>query len=1138
MRLVDGRVVYAASDLNDYLACPHRVALRRDALEHARPLPDEDPTFEIVARKGRQHERSVLEEYRSAGKRVTEIADDGGSPERFARAVDSTRAAMVRGDELIYQAAFLSDGWSGRADFLERVETPSALGEYSYVVADSKLALRERPEFLVQLCLYAEFVESVQGRPPDEVRAIFGDRREAAFDPLRFLPYVRRAKRRFGARGGSLTIEVVPERIGACGRCGWSERCEAARRGVDHLSFVAWIRNDQIAKLRAAGIETLTALAYARDEAAPHGMGSFAALRRQARLQLAQRETGVHSFELLDRRDDAGFALMPAPDEHDVYFDMEGDPLYEAGSGLEYLFGAYLRAPMPGYRFEWGETRPDEKRAFECFVDWLVKHRSDHPAAHIYHYAPYERTALRRLAMRHASREDEVDNLLRTEAFVDLYAVVRGSIVQSQEGYSIKKLEPFYGFTRTTDVRKGDQSIIAFEEYLLGNDDGTRDEHKRTDIIGYNREDCESTEQLHRWLLRIRPADIPWRGTEPPKGKTEEAKAEDAARNALEAALLDGAAEDSPRALAASLLSYHRREAKPVSWAVFDRTENDVDFVHDDNDALGGLTLSDDPAHAPVVPARKNARVEYTYRFPPQMHKLGRDPIDPATKKSPGELVAVDDEHGLVRIKLSGKASHPKALIPGWPINTKHQAAALIAFGDAVLRGTAASEFSAAWDILSRATPRITGLNEGAIVQPEIRPGEEAVDPADVADLVQRLDHSALVVQGPPGSGKTYVAAHVVAALVKAGKRVGVTSTSHKAINNLLREIETVVAERGERLRGVKKGDEGSDNAFQGAHGMFESRSEYDSFADFNVVAGTTWLFVNPAVAPVDVLIIDEAGQFALADAIATATRAKSVLMLGDPLQLAHVSQGTHPGGAGVSVLTHIVGEGKTIAPDRGVFLDRSFRMHPTLTAFVSAMMYGRRLESAESCALQRIDTSWFSGAGLRFVAVDHDGNAQCSEEEAATVEEIVAGLVGGTFTDRHGKTRTMTVDDILVVAPYNQQVRLLSRRLRTRFGAGMRVGTVDRFQGQEAPVVIYSLAASSAEDAPRGADFLFEENRFNVAVSRGRALAVVVASPRLLETACGTVDLLRSVSAFCAFAELAAEPIRVPAAEQIPLFN
>jgi len=1130
VRLVDGRVVYAASDLNDYLACPHRVALNRRALVRGDVPPEEDPAQAIVARKGREHELRVLERMEADGTAVVRVPEGDETARALLRAVATTRGAMQSGAEAIYQASFLDGAWTGRADFLVRVEEPSALGAWSYDVADTKLAIREKPQFLVQLCTYAELVASVQGALPRSVRALFGDGTEAAYDPRRYAAYVRAAQRRFLAAIGALDPEAVPERVPACEGCLWALHCVTARRRVDHLSLVAGMRRDQTKRLVAAGISTLERLATASAEARPARMAetTFAALRRQATLQLQQRVTGAYRYELLTPRELRGFAALPPPADGDVYFDMEGDPLYEAGKGLEYLFGAFVPDDARRtYREFWGETREQERAAFERFVDWLTAHRRAFPRAHVYHYAAYEKTALRRLAMRHGTREDEVDDLLRGEVLVDLYAVVKGALAQSQDGYSIKKLEVFYDFARAADVRRGDQSIVAFEEYLLD-----RDRAKRDDIVRYNEEDCVSTRRLHEWLLKLRDEararhaeEIPFRAQRDPRARTEEELKADAERDALQRALAEGVPADSPRALLAHLLAYHRREDKPVWWALFDRYEHDGDFVDDDTEALGGLVLADDIAPYKAGPRDRN--LTFTYRFPPQQHKLGKSkPHDPhARRPLLGELVGIDDDALLARIKRAPDAPHPRALIPGDPLPKNEQKNALRRFAEAVLDGTAAARYSAAWDILRGARPRITGLHEGARIQPEMRPGAEAIDPADVADLARRLDGSALVVQGPPGSGKTYTGAHVIAALLAEGKRIGVTSTSHKAINNLLHCVEDAVARRGETFRGVKKCDAANDESrfvSERDSAFVENAEKNAPFAEYALVAGTAWLFAREDLEPVDYLFIDEAGQVALADALAVATNARNAVLLGDPLQLAHVSLGTHPEGAGASVLEHLLAEHGTVPEDRGVFLDRTFRMHPALCEFVSAMVYDGRLCSAASCARQRIDAPWFAGAGLRHVAVEHEGNAQASEEETAAVEAVLAGLVGGTFTGRDGAARALAVADVLVVSPYNAQVRLLKGRLCKRFGDAARVGTVDKFQGQEAPAVIYSLATSSADDAPRGANFLFEENRFNVAVSRGRALAVLVCSPRLLETRCSTVDQLRAVAAFCAFTEAA----------------
>ncbi len=1139
MRLVEGRAVYAASDLNDYLACPHRVALNRRALLRGDAPPEDDPAAEIIARKGREHELAVLRRLEGEGIAVVRVPEGDASAADLLRAAEMTRAAMRSGAEAIYQGSFLDGEWTGRADFLFRVDAPSALGAWSYDVADTKLAIRAKPQFLVQLCTYALLVASVQRTLPRSVRALFGDGSEVAYDPARYAAYVRSAQRRFAAALGALDADAIPDRLSACEGCAWSAHCDGVRRRADHLSLVAGMRRDQTKRLAAAGIATLERLATAEAGARPERMAekTFATLRRQAALQFHQRTTGSRRYELLPPRAAHGFAALPPPAEGDVYFDMEGDPLYEAGRGLEYLFGAYVAddAERP-YREFWGETRAQEKAAFERFVDWLTAHRAAHPRAHVYHYAAYEKTALRRLAMRHGTREEEVDELLRGEILVDLYAVVKGALAQSQDGYSIKKLEAFYGFFRDAEVRRGDQSIVAFEEYLLD-----RDVARKLDIVRYNEEDCVSTRRLHEWLLHLRDearaafdAEIAFRAQRDPKLPSEERLRELAELSDVQRALLDGAAPGSPRELLAHLAGYHRREEKPVWWALFDRYERapDATFVDDDTEALGGLEPCVE--HPPVEPARRGTRTTYTYRFPVQQHKAGPGSwLDVDRRDAPAlEIVAVDDDERLVRVKKWPHDPHPRALAPGGPLFTGVQQNALKRFAAAVLAGSERESFPAAADLLYRARPRITGLRDGDRVQPELRAGAEAIEPADVADLALRLDRGVLPVQGPPGTGKTYTGACVIASLLAAGKRIGVTSTSHKAIDNLLAAVEDAVAARGESFRGVKKCDKANaDSAFvsRRAAPFVENATQNAPFGEYALVAGTSWLFAREELARVDYLVIDEAGQVALADALAMATNAENVILLGDPLQLAHVSVGTHPDGAGASVLEHLLTDERapetvrgTMPEDRGVFLDRTFRMHPALCDFVSAMAYDGRLRSAASCARQRIDAPWFAGAGLRWVAVDHDGNAQSSEDEAAAVETILGGLIGGTFTDRHGVARPLRAADVLVVSPYNAQVRLLKQRLRARFGEGARVGTVDKFQGQEAPAVIYSLGTSSAEDAPRGADFLFEENRFNVALSRGRALAVLVCSPRLLEARCATVEQLHAVAAFCAFAEAA----------------
>jgi uncharacterized protein len=392
------------------------------------------------------------------------------------------------------------------------------------------------------------------------------------------------------------------------------------------------------------------------------------------------------------------------------------------------------------------------------------------------------------------------------------------------------------------------------------------------------------------------------------------------------------------------------------------------------------------------------------------------------------------------------------------------------------------------------------------------------VDIASLAEQVRGLDRSALVVQGPPGTGKTYTGARVALRLMQHGLKVGVMATSHKAINNFLRACDEAADETGMEFRGWRKPASGGGEDNYSSARIHCEKAPDETEGPVRLHAATAWWWAHEdAAASVDVLFVDEAGQVSLADAIAVSRGARSVVLLGDPQQLAHVSQGTHTIGSGVSVLEHVLDGAHTIPPDKGVFLDVSWRMHPAVCDFVSRTMYDGRLAAEPDCERQRIDSPGPSGTGLRMIGVEHEDNRGRSVEEAQEVaRQVGALLAGGTYTDRHGRTRPLTLRDIMVVAPYNAQVRCL----REHLPEGAFVGTVDKFQGQEAPVVFFSMATSTGDDISRGMSFLFSRNRLNVAISRAQALAVVICSPDLLTAHCSTVDDMRLVNLLCQVAD------------------
>lgn len=1116
------------SDLNTFLACEHATGLnlRRARGEITlRKIPR--PDAELVAERGQRHEEQFLASLIADGYDVTEIVDD--NIEGAARA---TEAAMCAGAEVIYQAAFDSpDGWRGYADFLIRIEQPSDLGGWSYEVHDTKLAKHPKPYFIVQLAFYTEQVARIQGRMPDEMHIVLGTTERASFRYVDFAAYVRRVRSHFLEHLENGAPLPYPYPVEHCAYCDWWRRCIDKRRADDHLSLVANLGRDQAVKLEDDGVRTVRELGEL-----PAGRvvkrlthSTLEDLRLQASLQLHTRDTGEHVRRFLPLEDGRGFFRLPAPSKGDVFFDIEGDP-YWGDAGLEYLLGSVVvgAGGRPEYSEIWAHDAAGEKRSFEQWIDWVTERRARYPDLHIYHYNHYETTALKRLMSLYGSREAELDALLRDQVFVDLYAIVRQSMRVGEESYSLKQMEHFYPLERDAEVTEAGGSILAYQEWLESGDEG-----QLRAIAEYNADDCRSTLGLYEWLRQQRveaeaefDTVLPNRDAVEPREPSEEGLRLRAELDELEAALVAGLPEEpelldadgAARRLLADLLEYHRREEKPQWWAYFDRlTKTPAELAEHDSEAIGQLEAASDMTST----VEKQSRV-IPLRYPPQQHKIGPgEYVDPVGERGV-RVVELDDAAGVLWIKRAIRLDDrplPRAIVPPQPIPSYQQQDAVRRLARRVIASglEASGDLDAGVDLLTRRPPRIRGHAPGSPLQ------GDSVDLEVLKEQVASLEQSALFVQGPPGSGKTWTGARLIVDLMRRGMRVGVTATSHKAIHNMLEAVEKAATEDGLTFRGLKKAsDSSAETHFESRH--IESSSENADFppgADVQLVAGTPWLFAREnLIGSVDVLFVDEAGQVALADAIAVAQAAGSVVLLGDPQQLAHVGQGTHPRGAGASVLQHLLGDAATVPPGQGVFLDKTWRMHPDICGFVSEAMYDGRLESAECCTNHLISSRGLTGTGIRYLPVEHDGDTQQSPAEGSRIAKEVAALLdGGRFVDSEGVERALSLNDILVVAPYNAQVRLLHSMLPS----GARVGTVDKFQGQEAPIVFFSMTSSSGEDVPRGMDFLFSRNRLNVAVSRAQCLAVVVSSPRLAYARCNSVEQMRLVNALCRFIEMAA---------------
>jgi len=1143
MRSLGRQLTFAPTDLARFSDNPYVTWMDRLALERpGQVTPDEDPDeLKIIGNLGMEHERTFLDRLRGEGRDVEEIPE--GDMDARARA---TEAALRSGADVVYQGALASGPFAGVADFLVRVDEPSELGGFSYEVWDTKLARKAKPYFLFQLCCYAEMLEQLQGKRPGRVVVVTGDGKRRPFRTDDHFYYYLSVKDAFLEQQHSWHADVAPEpmREGRNGK--WESEAARWMEATDHLGRVADIRTDQILKLRAAGIDTRQALADLAPEATvPHLRDeTLAKLRQQARLQVDSENLERPLYEVVRARPEdprRGLALLPPASPLDVAFDIEGYPLTE--DGLEYLLGAVTRddgtgrgtAAGGGLRFHdwWAHDDEQERKSFEAFLDWTYARWKRDPAMHVYHYAAYEVTAMRRLMGKYATREREVDDLLRHEVFVDLYRVVHQGLRIGAPSYSLKKVERLYLDARTEDVATAGESIVVYQRWMENRDGDTWEESETLrQIRDYNEVDCISTWKLIDWLRAEQErAVVPY--LPPPEPEEERAAEEESDAERLARELLarlpeergegDAAERWRVHELLAWLLEFHRREEKPVWWRMFDRRDSTEDQLRDDLDCLAGCVRT----NREPWPVKRSMAFEY--RFDPgqdtKMHvSEGRvKGVLVAHDLTGASLIAMDGDAGRLELKLGpkalrhyGAAGPPKrlSLLPDDYLSAAPIAQSVFRIAERY-RDTGKLPEALA-DFLFRRRPRLLGGERatGSLAAD----GESSLEAARA--VVPRLDASTLCIQGPPGTGKTYTGAHVILDLLAANRRVGITTNSHKAICNLMEAVAKHAEKRGQALDAVKVGG-AEDEPLLDRPGFRHAKSagallKLDELP--MLIGGTAWVFSHEGLAgALDTLFVDEAGQVSIANLAGMSPSATNLVLLGDQMQLGQPLQGSHPGESGKSCLDYLLRDHATVPGDLGLFLSTTWRMHPDVCSFISGTVYEDRLHAEPHTEKRRILPAGGgrieAEAGVVFVPVEHHGNRQGSPEEVDVVAEFVDELLRSRHTDKEGRDAgPLTRDHILVVAPYNYQVRLLQERL----GADMRVGTIDKFQGQEAAVVIVSMAASDGNESPRGVEFLFDRNRLNVAISRAKSLAILVANPSLVRTSCSTVKQMGLVNMFC----------------------
>ncbi len=1105
------------SKITAWLECGHFLTLRNQAdagvIEVTqRPMGS---LADLLVEKGTTHERDCLSDLEKQGKSVYSVP--GRNPnENFAQWVERVSDTLDKGYDVIYQMPFIHEGIRGIADFLLRVDAEDGFSHYEPI--DAKLTRSEgKPGHVLQLCFYSDAIRALTGKSPEKIHLWLGSGEMETLVAEQYAPYWRRLRLQLAGLLNEETPEATtPEPCSHCEMCEFADRCEKQWRDADSLIYVANIRPSEREAFAEAGIATLVELSTRNTPVADVHDEKLQRLTRQAALQVQSRThpDDLPAFELVEVTEDPvyghGFSLMPEPNEGDIFFDFEGHPFWTAKDELFFLSGLYLVNEKGewGYDAIWAHNLEQQKKMIKDLVEFFSQRREQYPNYHVYHYNHTERSSLERLT---AGTESEVlfAHLIEGGLFVDLYNVARNALAVGTESYGLKHLEKLSGFTRHGDIEGGAGAVVEYEEWMKTGDAKILDS-----IAGYNNDDVQATKALRDWLIVQRPSTLEWRDSILEVEEYELETDELVER-------LKQFGETSPEALLADLLNYWQRERKAVTTPKFNECKSDFSALYEKPEFIANLSLI-----SPVESFNARKEVEKklaVFTWPAQT-------VGSSFKKTKSVLFAgIGVDHGYAYIKdvdlnsrtitLTWKEPHdasgviPSSITIDEYISEKPKPDVLVHLAGQILDGTVVNPPNpVALALLASAPPKFSsgkGPKHGTFTE----------ELSEMCRWAGELDESYVAIQGPPGTGKTYSGSRIIYSLIKSGKRVGITAPTHAAIDNLMNAIYELFTNENEieSLKILRWHDKPEGGGLTGVR--YSKKSDDLQNPSFNLIAGTSWMWARQDLRayPADVVVIDEAGQLSLADSIAITNAARNLILLGDPLQLAQVSKAEHPNGSGASVLEHVLKNHATIPQNEGVFFSETWRMHPDVCKFISDQIYEGRLTSNQSCELQSTDF----GTGLRWLKVEHEGCSTESQVEADVVAAQIRSMLGTEWTNQKGEQWKLEPRDFMVVAPYNDQVNLIKEMIdHDDQLRGVQVGTVDKFQGQEAPVVFFTMTASSSDDAPRGPDFLFSRNRLNVAISRARCLAFLVCTEELLNARARDIEEMRLIATLSAFVE------------------
>jgi len=1142
-------------------------------------IPEKSELEKQLIKDGEKHERILIESFEEGNNNVVKIGDFPSN-----QRIKETINAMKNGAPYIYQASLENSEMQGSADILRRTNQPSKLGDWSYIPIECKLSSKSKTTFIVQSCAYCDLLESIQGIKADYFELYLGGKNLKKFETKKYWSWYTFLKKRYKIFLNNFNEEIQPQLI-PDNHGKWTDYVNEKLKGMRDLIIVAGMTKYQRIKLIKNDIKNIDDFAALKSNNKIFGSkkDTLRNLYNQAKVQCLKKKSDSKPnlepriWSDVDENNIKNKNILPLKNKGDIWFDMEGFHDSVTGLKLEYLFGAcYENNGNIEFEKWWAHNDQQEGKAFEDWTKWVEERRKDYPELHIYHYGNYEKDAMRKLQQKHpnSSAVGIIDDWLRDGLLINLLDICKRAFFLGEESYSIKNVEKLYKGKRKTEITTAADSVVAYQQFLeSGEKKETKESPLLQNIEKYNKDDCESTEELHRFLLDLKreykeinlffenKIDAKISKDKEPNSYDEIDQISSDIFNQIPKILRDldddykingesnslmdigplGLTWKSQRVLS-QLLRFHSNEAKNLWWRYFDRQNADIFELEKDSESI----------HEAIYIGKKkdkDRKLElYNFKFEPFPNsKLQSDFLDGGLEmeiQQTGLSLTVqklEEESGIISFK------HQEKKCENWEKKNKKIKFFEIEEFPGLLKNCSLikKERDLGKTLIERLLPQAEAWiknkesfppslkrllerqgNNELIKLNKILKDSNSGFANHITEYMNSQNSNILAIQGPPGTGKTTLTAEVIIGLGLKGKRIAISANSHPAIDNLLIKIKTISKIKSIDLIVVKSDNSKSSERkkkLQDNSIMTINSKKIEN--EMTIVGGTTWAHsVNESINKYDVLVIEEAGQMSLANTAVIARCAKSIILVGDQQQLSQPNRASHKFGGGLSALEYWMNNEKVVPNNLGIFLEKSWRMEPSIAKIVSDLFYDGKLKSHINNKINKIswkvhvqssNGSLIPNQGFHFENVPHFGNSQTSKEEALKIKDIVEKLNGSRyeyFSEGKMLSGKITFKEILVIAPYNAQVNLLKNYLKDK----ARVSTVDKFQGQEAPVSIFSLTASSGHDAPRGLDFLLQPNRLNVAISRAKCLSIIVGSNHLSSTMVKSINDAELINTFC----------------------